>query len=268
MLDVIFGQATDPGKLRANNEDAMGSFIPKSQQEARSHGWMFVVADGVGGLDLGDIASQQTIVTMVPAFGQATAGTSLASLLPQLIQEANASVHDESLQQERRGKRMASTVVACALRYDRAVVAHVGDSRCYHIRNGKILAMTHDHTFVNEQLRLGLITEAEAASSEIRNVLMQSLGPERFISADCTTLSLKRGDTLLLCTDGLHSGIYDQDILRIVAEANDPQQAAEDLVRYAVEVDGADNTTALVIQVREVESVAMYRMRPFRIPGI
>jgi serine/threonine protein phosphatase PrpC len=268
MLDVIFGHATDPGKLRANNEDAMGFFIPKSRQEARAHGWMFVVADGVGGLDLGDIASQRTIETMVPGFGRAAAGTSLVSLLPQLIQEANAAVHDEGMHQARRGKRMASTVVACALRYDRAVVAHVGDSRCYHIRSGKIIAVTRDHTFVNEQLRLGVITEAEAASSEIRNVLTQALGPERFITADCTTLPLKRGDILLLCSDGLHSGIYDEDILRIVTATNDPQQAAEDLVRYAVEVDGADNTTAQVIQVREVESMAMYRLSPFRISGI
>jgi serine/threonine protein phosphatase PrpC len=268
MLDVIVGQSTDPGRLRANNEDAMGSFIPKSPQEARSHGWMFVVADGVGGRDFGDVASDQTAGILERGFALAATGTSLASLLRQLIQEANDAVHDVGLQRERRGKQMASTVVACALRYDKAIVAHVGDSRCYHVRDGKILFVSQDHTFVNEQRQLGLITPAEAAISELRNVLTRSLGPERFVTVDTVTLSLKPGDTLLLCTDGLHGGIYDQDILRVVTETSDPQKAAEELVRYAIEVDGSDNATAQVIQVRAVESVSKYRMRPFRIPGV
>jgi protein phosphatase len=103
MLDIAFGQASDPGKLRSNNEDAMGAFIPRSRQEARSHGWMFVVADGVGGLNLGDVASTKTVAVMAEGFGLAPAGTSLVSLLPRLIQHANAAVHDETLTQERRG---------------------------------------------------------------------------------------------------------------------------------------------------------------------
>ena len=85
---------------------------------------------------------------------------------------------------------MATTVVSCALRYDKAVIAHVGDSRCYHLRGNKILAVTDDHTFVNEQLRMGLITPMEAASSEIRNILTRSLGPERFVKANVATLSM------------------------------------------------------------------------------
>ncbi|HEX4156011.1 MAG TPA: protein phosphatase 2C domain-containing protein [Acidobacteriaceae bacterium] len=268
MLEVIAGQATDPGRLRANNEDAMAAFTPKSQQEARSHGWMFVVADGVGGLDLGDVAAARAASVMVGGFAHAPPGTLLPSLLQQLIQEANAAVHDEGLQRERRGKRMATTVVSCVLRYDKAVIAHVGDSRCYHLCDGKITAVTSDHTFVNEQLRMGLITPIEAATSEIRNVLTRSLGPERFIKADTTTLSLKPGDTLLLCTDGLYGGMYDEDILRIISQRKDPQQAAEDLVSYAIEVDGSDNATAQVVHVSDIESATEYRKRSFRIPGI
>ena len=268
MLDVVVGQATDPGRLRANNEDAMAAFIPKSPQEARSHGWMFAIADGVGGLDMGDVASTQALTTMIEGFSRAPTGTLLPSLLQQLIQEANAVVHDEGLQQQRRGKRMATTVVSCALRYDHAVVAHVGDSRCYHLRDGRLSALTKDHTFVNEQLGLGLITPAEAASSEIRNVLTRSLGPERFIKADTTTLSLRPGDRLLLCTDGIYGGMYDDDILRIISQTTDPQQTAEALVGYALQVDGSDNATAQVIHIRNIESAADYRKGPFRIPGI
>lgn len=268
MLEVSVGQATDPGRLRANNEDAMAAFIPRSPQEARSHGWMFVIADGVGGLDVGDIASARAVSTIAKGFSMAPAGTLLPSLLQQLIQEANAVVHDEGLERQRRGRGMATTVVSCALRYDKAVVAHVGDSRCYHLRDGKLVAVTSDHTFVNEQLRLGLITPAEAAHSEIRGVLTRSLGPERSIRADTTTLALKPDDVLLLCTDGIYGGMYDQDILQIISQPRDPQETAEALVHYALEVDGADNATAQVIRIYDVESADDYRKRIFRIHGV
>lgn len=268
MLDVIFGQASDPGKLRANNEDAMGSFIPRSRQEARSHGWMFVVADGVGGMDLGEVASAKAVAVMTEEFAIAPIGTSLVSLLPHLIQYANAAVRDEGLHPERRGKRMATTVVSCALRYDQATISHVGDSRCYLVRNGKASAVTRDHTLVNEQRKLGLITEAEAAQSEVRRVLARALGMEQFVAADTKTLSLKENDVLVLCSDGLYWGMYDEDIARIVSQEKDVQEIAAELVRYAVEVDGSDNATAQVISIRSVEQMAMYRGRPYRVPGI
>ena len=131
MLDVQFGQASDFGKVRTNNEDAMGSFIPASRHQARSHGFLFAVADGVGGYDLGEVASATAVKVLTGEFAKAQAGTMLISLLPRLIQHANAAVHDCTLAQEYRGKRMATTLVACALRYDQAIVSHVGDSRCY-----------------------------------------------------------------------------------------------------------------------------------------
>lgn len=268
MLDVICGQASDPGRLRAGNEDAMGAFLPSSSQQAQSHGWMFVVADGVGGLDLGDIASAKAVEVMVKEFALAPPGTSLVSLLPRLVQYANAAVHDEALQPERRGKRMATTIVSCALRHDQAVISHVGDSRCYHLRRGKAVAVTRDHTVVAEQRRLGLISEAEAEHSEIRHILTRSLGPDRFVSADTTTLTLKPGDVLVLCSDGLYGGLYDENIARICSRQKGIQEIAEELVRYAVEVDGSDNATAQVISIRSVETMAMYRGRPYRIPGI
>ncbi len=118
MLDIQFGQASDFGKVRTNNEDAMGSFIPSSRSQARSHGYLFVVADGVGGLDLGEVASATAISVMVEEFAKAQAGTMLISLLPKLIQRANAAVHDCTVNQKYQGKKMATTLVACAIRYD------------------------------------------------------------------------------------------------------------------------------------------------------
>jgi PPM family protein phosphatase len=267
MLDVQFGEASDFGKVRKNNEDAMGSFIPASRRQARSHGFLFAVADGVGGLDLGEVASATAISVVTEEFGSAQAGSMLISLLPRLIERANAAVHDRSLEPEYRGRRMASTLVLCALRYDQAVVSHVGDSRCYLVRNGKARQVTQDHTLVNEQKKVGLISDGEIKGSEARHVLIRSLGPEMFVAPDTTAITLEAGDTLVLCTDGLHDEMTEAMIAEIVSQKKSAAEAARDLVCRAVELDGGDNTTAQVIRVRSVEQVGMYRGRPYRIPA-
>jgi serine/threonine protein phosphatase PrpC len=267
MLEVQFGQATDPGKVRTNNEDAMGSFIPSSRQQARSHGYLFAVADGVGGMDLGEVASSTAISTLMEGFANAQAGTLLAGLVPRLIQHANAAVHDCTLAPEYRGKSMATTLVACALRHDQAIVSHVGDSRCYLVRNGQAKQVTQDHTWVAQQRKLGIISAAEVAESESRHVLTRSLGPEMFVSPDTTTLPLQAGDTLVLSTDGVHDELSERAIAAIVSQKKGVEEIARELVARAVEIDGGDNTTAQVIRVVSVEQVGMYRGRPYRLPG-
>jgi protein phosphatase len=267
MLDVQFGQASDFGKIRTNNEDAMGSFIPKSRRQARSHGFLFTVADGVGGMDLGEVASATAVSVLVKEFAGSPAGSMLNSLLPRLIEQANSAVHDCSLSSQYRGQKMATTVVACALRYDQAVVSHVGDSRCYLIRNGRASQITEDHTWVNQQRKLGLISAEEAAHSDARHVLIRSLGPELFVSADTTSVTLQPGDVLVLCSDGLHEEMREEDLARIVSQKKSMDEIARELVAYAVEIDGNDNTTAQVIRVRAVEQVGMYRGRPYRLPS-
>ena len=267
MLDVQFGQATDFGKVRTNNEDAMGSFIPSSRQQVRSHGYLFAVADGVGGMDLGEIASSTAISVLTEEFAKAQAGTMLVGLLPRLVQHANAAVHDCTLASEYRGKKMATTLVACALRHDQAVVSHVGDSRCYLIRNGQSRQVTQDHTLVNEQRKMGIISAAEIAESDSRHVLIRSLGPEMFVAPDTTSVTLQVGDVLVLCTDGLHDEMSEAEIARIASQKKDASQIAHELVARAVEIDGGDNTTAQVIRIRSVEQVGMYRGRPYRLPS-
>jgi serine/threonine protein phosphatase PrpC len=266
MLDVVYGQATDVGRVRPHNEDAAGAVIPRSRQESRSRGWLFAVADGVGGMDLGEVASAKAIQVITDGFAHCTENASLASLLPSLIQQANSAVHDEGLHSDRRGRHMATTLVACALRHDKAVISHVGDSRCYQVRDGKAIQLTRDHTWVSEQRKLGLITAAEAERSESRHVLTRSLGPEMFVTVDTTTVSLKPGDQLVLCTDGLYGGLYPDDIVRVLSQAKDAEEITQDLVKYAVEVDGSDNATAQVIQVRSIEPMGMYRGRLYPLP--
>jgi protein phosphatase len=267
MLEVQFGQASDPGKVRTNNEDSMGAFIPSSRQQARSHGYLFAVADGVGGLDLGEVASTTAVSVITEEFAKAQSGAMLISLLPRLIHFANAAVHDRTLTPEYRGKKMATTVVACALRHDQAIVSHVGDSRCYLVRNGNAKQITQDHTWVNEQRKLGLISASDIAESDARHVLIRSLGPEMFVSPDTKALTLQPGDMLVLCTDGLHDEMSDTTIAEIVSQQKNIDEIARELVARAVESDGNDNTTAQVIRVRSVEQVGMYRGRPYSLPS-
>jgi PPM family protein phosphatase len=267
MLDVQFGQASDPGKVRKNNEDCVGSFIPSSRQQARTHGFLFAVADGVGGLDLGEVASATAVSVLTEEFAKAQSGAMLISLLPRLIHFANSAVHDRTLAPEYRGKKMATTLVACAMRHDQAIVSHVGDSRCYLVRNGQAKQITQDHTWVNEQRKLGLISAGEIAESESRHVLIRSLGPEMFVSPDTTALTLQAEDVLVLCTDGVHDETKATTIAEIVSKRKSMDEIARELVAKAVEIDGNDNTTALLIRVRSLEQVGMYRGRPYRLPS-
>ena len=267
MLDVQFGEASDFGKVRTNNEDALGSFIPASRQQARSHGFLFAVADGVGGMDLGEVASTTAIQVVTDEFRTANAGSMLISLMPRILQRANTAVHDRSHESKFRGKKMATTIVACALRYDQAVVSHVGDSRCYLVRNGQARQITQDHTLVNEQRKMGLISANEIPDSDARHVLIRSLGPEMFVSPDTSALTLQPNDVLILCTDGLHDELPPSEIAAIVSQKKSPPELARELVARAVEIDGGDNTTAQVIRVRAVEQVGMYRGRPYRLPS-
>jgi PPM family protein phosphatase len=155
--------------------------------------------------------------------------------------------------------------VACALRHDQAVISHVGDSRCYLVRKGTARQITQDHTWVNEQKKMGLVSESDMAQSESRHVLIRSLGPEMFVSPDTTALTIQSGDILVLCSDGLHDEMPGTTIASIVSQVKPIDEIASELVARAVEIDGNDNTTAQVIRVRSVEQVGMYRGRPYRL---
>ncbi|HEY5057066.1 MAG TPA: protein phosphatase 2C domain-containing protein, partial [Acidobacteriaceae bacterium] len=196
MLDVVFGQASDAGRVRPHNEDAVAYFVPRSRQESQFRGWLFAVADGAGGRNLGEVASARAVRAIAEGFAQSLENAPPAVVLPALIQAANASVRHEGLSPERRGHPMTSTIVTCVLRHDQAVISHVGDSRCYLVRDGKATQLTPDHTWVNEQRTLGLITATAAEQSEKRRVLTRCLGRELTVAVDTTTIALKPGDTL------------------------------------------------------------------------
>ncbi len=265
MLELDFAELTDVGRIRDHNEDFLGHALPESPARARSHGWLFALADGVGGHEQGEVASSKAVDLLISGFRNSSSSEQHAILLKQLIMDANARVYDEGRAAGPGGVPMATTVVACALRFDRAVVANVGDSRCYLVRRGKPKLVTRDHTVAADQVRLGLLSEKEALTSPNKHILSRSLGMDLFVNVDTTEVQLMSGDILLLCSDGLHGGVSESEIGTVLAHGSDLHLAAQKLVSIANQRDGNDNISVQLIRIRGVEPVGMYRGRPYKL---
>jgi protein phosphatase len=265
MLEIEFAQISDPGRVRDHNEDFIGHAAPDDEERAGTHGWLFALADGVGGHDRGEVASRLAVECVLDGFRKAARNDSLNALLPRLVQAANSKVFETALSATPGGSSMATTIVACALRYDRAVVAHAGDSRCYLVRQGYAAAITRDHTFSNEQLKMGIVTAGEAGRSQMAHVLSRSLGNQMFLSVDTCEHQIFAGDVLLLCSDGLHNSVTSEDIGRMAGHGAPLESAAGALVELAKERDGGDNISVQLIRVRTVERVGMYRGRHYKL---
>jgi protein phosphatase len=265
MLDIEFSQFSDRGPTRQRNEDYAGSVLPETPQAIRTRGWLFAVADGVGGHKQGDVASRTAVESVRDGFRNAPDGAQLTSTMARLIQQANTKVQEAARSAGPDGANMATTIVVCAMRYDRAVIAHVGDSRCYRIRGKEVTLLTKDHTVANEQQLMGLITMQEFKSSANKHMLSRSLGMDLFVSADITEISLLPGDMLLLCTDGLHNGMTEADLKKVVAKGGELDAMVKQLAEGAMAADGRDNVTALMVRVHDVERMGMYRGRPYKL---
>jgi protein phosphatase len=265
MLNLEFAELSDVGRIRGHNEDYFGHAAPASELDGRTHGWLFALADGVGGEEKGEVASQTAIETLIAGFRAAPRGEAHTVLMPRLVQSANTRIYELGKAASPGGSRMATTVVACAFRYDRVVVAHVGDSRCYLIRHGAASQITRDHTVVAEQVRLGLLSPREAAEAETRHVLSRSLGNDLFVNVEIGDRQVHVGDVLLLCSDGLHGPVDGPEIGEIVKWNPDLETAGRKLIDLANERDGGDNVSVQLIRVRDVERMGMYRGRPYKL---
>jgi protein phosphatase len=250
MLDLDYAQATDRGRIRDHNEDYIGCALPEVPEQEQAFGWLFALADGVGGQEQGEVASRTAVETLLTEFRRAGRDQPLRTLLPRLVQTANEKVFEAGLAGRARGAPMATTLVACALRFDRAVISHVGDSRCYSIRGGRATSLTRDHA---------------PADVETRHVLTRSLGNGMFVGADTSEHIVLAGDVLLLCSDGLHGAVSAQEMAEIVTRNADLKEAARQLIDAANQRDGGDNVSVQLIRVRSVERVGMYRGRPYKL---
>jgi protein phosphatase len=258
-MDIEFAEVTDCGPVRPHNEDFIGHSLPSSPQQAQTRGWVFVLADGVGGSDRGEVASRLAVETLLSECATSAKGENSESLFERSIQSANHRVYEAG------HGSIASTLVACALRFDRVTVAHVGDSRCYLIRNGRPQRLTRDHTALNDQARMGFFPGQESQRARLRSTLSRSIGTQLFVSPEITEHQVIPGDLLLLCSDGLHGAVTDDKIARIAASGANLTDAVQQLIEIANQSDGGDNVSVQLIRVKSVEAVGMYRGRPYRL---
>ena len=265
MLDVEFSQLSDPGRIRPRNEDYLGSVVPPSPERARSHGWLFALADGVGGQRQGEVASRAAVTEIVAGFSRAAPMDPHRDLIPRLVRSANERVCEAEALAGPAGAGMASTIVVCGLRFDRATIAHAGDSRCYLIRSGHVRQVTQDHTVAGEQVRLGILSTKEAGNVPTRHVLSRSLGSGLFVNVDLNEVALAPGDMLLLCSDGLHGAVTSAEMVKLLAKSPNLDVVARDLVDLANEQDGGDNVSVQLIRVRNIERMGMYRGRSYKV---
>ena len=238
---------TDIGRVRKSNEDNLLAFVPDDHETLQDKGALFVVADGMGGHEFGEVASQIAVDTVRSVYYHVERDD-LAWLLKHAVERANAEVYQRSQQME--NKNMGTTCLAAVLRERTAYIANVGDGRAYLIRDGQIRQVTRDHSWVAEQVLAGAMTEEEARTHEKRNIITRCVGTQSEVEVDIFEEAVQEGDMLLLCTDGLSSLLQPEEMLQII-EQHGPQECVPHLIELANERGGFDNITAIVVRVHE-----------------
>lgn len=245
---VIASLVTNTGLVRDHNEDFIGSWEPQTLSERQQHGWVYIVADGVGGAEAGEIASQHaTEQTIHHYITNEHHAIKIEERLLHALQDANDNLRD--LAEERvRGRYMATTMVATVIHEGKAYLANVGDSRGYLIREGVIRQITKDQSLVAQLLEEGAITAEEALNHPRRNVILSSLGPMRDPKIDIFTLEIEEGDHLFLCSDGLNRHVQDEEIAQTVTQES-AESASKHLCELANERGGTDNISVAIIYI-------------------
>lgn len=227
---------TDRGRCRRGNEDAL---------VMRAEAGVFVVCDGMGGAAAGETASHLAAETAAAVMIQAGSGMSAAR---EAVRAANTAVYERA-RQDRRLEGMGTTLVALSVGAEAVCVAHVGDSRCYRWRDGMLQRLTHDHSLVEEQIRIGRMTREQARRSPMQNVITRAIGTRAEVVADVQELPLQAADVYLLASDGLTRELSDAALSAILAAAgSDLQAACERMVAAANAAGGRDNITCVLVR--------------------
>ncbi|MBC8163099.1 MAG: Stp1/IreP family PP2C-type Ser/Thr phosphatase [Roseiflexaceae bacterium] len=233
---------TDVGRVREHNEDTFGLGEGESVERL---GELLVVCDGMGGHASGEVASQLAVATILEVY-YAVDDDDRPAALKRAFVTANARVYTQG-----RGT-MGTTGVAAVLHHDALHVANVGDSRGYLIRDGSIRQITRDHSFVGDQIAAGVLTPEQARISSHRNIITRALGHQSDVTVDLFRWPLQVGDTVVLCSDGLHGLIEDAELLQLVQETP-LEHVADTLVDLANTRGGSDNITVVVAQVEGLD---------------
>jgi serine/threonine-protein kinase len=241
-------QLSSVGTVRDHNEDFVAFWEPQDFHQLQKTGSLAVLADGVGGEGNGDIASRMAAETALEIFREAKPDASTNDTVRRIFDEAAARIFQAAQQKG----RMSTTLLATVFRDDKATVAHVGDSRAYLIRAGKIKRLTTDHSYTTLQVRLGLLLERNAMTSQHRSTLTRSVGSDPICHYDIKTETLEQGDLILHCSDGLYGFVLDEEILDIIVK-NHPAEACKRLIGAAERRQASDNVSVQIIQVWQLE---------------
>jgi len=260
-MKLQWGASTDVGMVRQQNED---SFLAEET--------LFVVADGMGGHNAGEVASALAVTTLKAG---ARLGIDTTEDFRELVQQANSAIYTASLDDSTQSG-MGTTVTALSIvegEEPRVLVANVGDSRAYLWRSGALSRLSVDHSYVQELVNEGIITPEAARVHPRRNIVTRALGIDRSVMVDVFTHFVRTGDRIVLCSDGLVDEVADVEIARVLGQHTDPQETAEALVMVANTNGGRDNTTVIVVDVLDdisepIASSAPDNTAPMQSPSV
>ncbi|PKR78572.1 protein phosphatase [Halalkalibacillus sediminis] len=236
--------SSDKGKVRKLNEDAAGVFYNQNDH------LLVVLADGMGGHQAGDVASQLVIQSLEQSWENTGEFESLVELeewLKEAIGSANQMIIDYS-EEHPECAGMGTTVVAATIYGDDVVSCHVGDSRLYHLDDSEIYQITEDHSYVYELVKSGEISEEEAEDHPKKNILLQALGTEQDVKIDINTFKWSTNDSLIICTDGLTNKLSSKDLYEIARSEMDIEEVVTQMVSSANDRGGEDNITVAYLK--------------------
>src|SRR5215208_2038225 len=230
---------SDLGRQRQGNEDNYYVRAP-----------LFVVADGMGGAQAGEVASE---IAVRQFEGGLPDGEDPGEALAALIQEANARIHEQA-RSDAQHAGMGTTTTAAYLSGDTVVVAHVGDSRCYLLRDGDLIRLTKDHSLVGELVARGKLTEEQAETHPQRSVITRALGPEASVEVDTEAFPARDGDVFLLCSDGLTGMVHEPQLKPLLEDrSRSLEQIGRTLIAAANEAGGRDNITVILFRLEDID---------------
>lgn len=237
---------SDIGRCRKNNEDAI--FVPSKEDELQN---LFIVADGMGGCNAGEVASSLAIeafLTYIKAERLHYSEDDTADLLVGAMVAANKAVFEKS-NTDIEFAQMGTTLVAMTIYDNKAYVVYVGDSRAYLFRKKHLRALTTDHSYVMELVKMGSITMEQASLHPKRNVITRAVGIRDCVEADCVVERLEKGDLLLLCSDGLTNMIKEDEIAEILGKRISLEKKTQRLVEFANQNGGHDNISLILVDI-------------------
>ena len=246
---VKFAAKTDMGQVRENNEDKFEFYEPEAPEVLAHRGCFYAVGDGIGGAQAGQIASEMMLKNVITGYYDSPIEDLQTAMREAIVNTNDRIYHLAQMIPERNG--MGTTLVGAVVIEDRVIIVQVGDSRAYLLRGEQIVQITRDHSWVEEQVRAGLMRREDAELSPFRNVITRSIGASPHVMPDFYEEQAQIGDVWVLCSDGL-TGHVGQDEIAFIVGQQPPSEAARQLIELANSRGGRDNITVFVIAVRDL----------------